>query len=70
LVEHLGPFRLSPIRPISSSVLELPPHTIYASQTRVGDQLLICEPRDMEDYLKTLTPALTIPMATETGGYE
>src|SRR5690242_20988472 len=27
LVEHLGPFRIAPIRLNSSSVLQLPPHT-------------------------------------------
>src|SRR3954447_22542145 len=40
IVEHLSPFRIAPIRMDSSSVLELPPHTVYASNTRVGDQLL------------------------------
>src|SRR5689334_1258880 len=35
LVEHLRPFRVAPIRLKSGSVLELPAHTIYASQTRV-----------------------------------
>lgn len=52
LVEHLSPFRIAPIRRKSSSVLELPPHTIYSSQIHVGDQLLICPPDEMEVYLK------------------
>ena len=52
LVEHLSPFRLAPIRLKTSSVLELPPHTIYSSQTHVNDQLLICPPEEMESYLK------------------
>src|ERR1700749_4784091 len=39
LVEHLSPFRLAPTRLKSSSVLELPAHTIYASHTRPGDPL-------------------------------
>ena len=47
-VEHLTPFRISPIRLNAASVLELPPHTIYASQTRVGDRILICSPQEME----------------------
>jgi uncharacterized membrane protein (UPF0127 family) len=50
--EHLMPFRISPIRMKSASVLELPLHTIYASQTRVGNQILICRPHEMEAYLK------------------
>ncbi len=52
LVEHLRPFRFSPIRLNCASLLELPAHTIYASQTRVGDQLLICTPEEMEMDLK------------------
>jgi uncharacterized protein len=52
LVEHLSPFRVAPIRLKSSSILELPPHTIYSSQTHLNDQLLICPPEEMESYLK------------------
>jgi len=59
LVEHLTPFRIAPIRSKSSSVLELPPHTIYSSQTQVGDQLLICPPEDMEAYLTKASPVLS-----------
>ncbi len=58
LVEHLSPFRIAPIRLKSASVLALPPHTIYSSQTHVGDQLLICPPEEMETYLKKAAPAL------------
>jgi uncharacterized membrane protein (UPF0127 family) len=52
LVEHLSPFRIAPIRLKSSSVLALPPHTIYSSQTHVGDQLLISPLEEMDAYLK------------------
>ena len=52
LVEQLRPFRLSRIRFSCASVLELPPHTIYASQTRVGDLLLICPPDEIETELR------------------
>jgi len=31
-----------------ASVLELPTHTIYSSQTQPGDQLLICNAEEME----------------------
>lgn len=47
LIEHLRPFRLSPIRIDAASILELPVHTIYATQTSVGDQLLICRPDEL-----------------------
>jgi uncharacterized membrane protein (UPF0127 family) len=42
LIEHFPRFRISPLRTQASSVLELPTHTIYSSQTQLGDQLLIC----------------------------
>jgi uncharacterized membrane protein (UPF0127 family) len=42
LVEHFPRFRIAPIRTHASSVLELPTHTIFSSQTQPGDQLLIC----------------------------
>jgi uncharacterized membrane protein (UPF0127 family) len=51
LIEHFPRFRLAPIRTQAESVLELPTHTIYSSQTRVGDQLLICQVEEMESRL-------------------
>jgi uncharacterized membrane protein (UPF0127 family) len=47
LIEHLSPFRFSPVRMQSSSVLELPSRTVYWSGTRVDDQILICSPEEM-----------------------
>jgi hypothetical protein len=52
LVEHVGPFHFTSIRWKCNSILELPPHTIYASQTKVGDELMICLPHEMEAHLK------------------
>lgn len=39
--EHLRPFRISKVSLKATSVLELPPHTIYRSGTQVGDVLEI-----------------------------
>ena len=39
--EHVRPFRISRVSLKASSVLELPPHTIYRTGTRVGDRLEI-----------------------------
>src|SRR5208283_4619516 len=39
--EHVRPFRISKVMLKASSVLELPPHTIYRSGTQVGDRLEI-----------------------------
>jgi hypothetical protein len=56
VVEHLPPFRIAPIRTDSDSVLELPTHTIYSSQTQVGDLLLICPAEEMEKHFSYTTP--------------
>ncbi|MFN7998309.1 MAG: DUF192 domain-containing protein [Bryobacteraceae bacterium] len=52
LIEHLGPFRVAPLRVHAKSVLELPTRTIHASGTQVGDYLLICAPEEMQNYWK------------------
>jgi uncharacterized membrane protein (UPF0127 family) len=41
LQEYVRPFRISKVTLKAVSVLELPPHTIYRTGTRVGDQLEI-----------------------------
>jgi uncharacterized protein len=56
LVEHFPTFRIAPLRSQSESVLELAPHTIYSSQTQVGDQLLICVAEEMEEWLSRAVP--------------
>jgi uncharacterized membrane protein (UPF0127 family) len=62
LVEHFPTFRIAPLRAHSESVLELAAHTIYSSQTQVGDQLLICVAEEMEQWLSH-----TSRQATGTG---
>src|ERR1700723_998487 len=39
--EHVRPFRISDVSLKATSVLELPPHTIYRTGTKVGDRLEI-----------------------------
>src|SRR5271169_1852221 len=41
LEEYVRPFRISRVSLKASSVLELPPHTIYRSGTQIGDCLEI-----------------------------
>jgi len=48
VIEHFPRFRIAPIRIKAASVLELPTHTIYSSQTQVGDQLIICGVEEIE----------------------
>lgn len=50
LVENLGTFRFSPIRNNSASVLQMRTRTIFASNTQVGDELLICSAEKFENY--------------------
>jgi uncharacterized protein len=52
LIENFGTFRIGPVRTSCCSVLEVPPRTIYSSQTQVGDELLICSPEEMEEFLR------------------
>jgi len=41
VVESFPTFRIAPLRTDASSVLALPTHTIYSSQTQPGDQMVI-----------------------------
>lgn len=52
LVEYLPSFHIGPFKAHAESVLELPTHTIYSSNTQIGDQLVICRPEEMEHRLK------------------
>lgn len=51
LIEYFPRFRIAPLRAQAASVLELPTHTIYSSQTQPGDQLVICKAEEMEARL-------------------
>jgi len=69
LIEHVGPFRIPRVRWKSWSVLQLPPHTIYASHTKPGDQLVICPPQEMETYLKDANTAVQHPIAKKAAAH-
>ena len=51
VVESFPSFHVAPLLAQAASVLELPTHTIYPSQTQIGDQLLICVADQMEEQL-------------------
>jgi uncharacterized membrane protein (UPF0127 family) len=55
LVEYFPTFRIAPLRTQAESVLELPTHTIYSSQTQPGDQLVICVADEMGRWLNRPT---------------
>jgi len=50
---------VSPGSPIvrAASVLALPTHAIYSSQTQPGDELVICEPAEMQRRIEELSAA-------------
>lgn len=52
LQESFGAFRVGPVKGDCASVLEVKTRTIYSSQTQVGDELLICSPNEMKEFLK------------------
>jgi uncharacterized membrane protein (UPF0127 family) len=62
LVEYFPTFRIAPLRTQAESVLELPTHTIYSSQTQPGDQLVICVADEMGRWLSR--PTLETTRAT------
>ncbi len=59
LVEHFPTFRIAPLRIQADSVLELAAHSIYSTQTQVGDHLLICVADEIEQYLMAASTQAT-----------
>jgi len=55
-IESLAPLRVAPIRLQCASILELPARSIADSGTKIGDELLICSPEEMEQYWTSQTP--------------
>jgi hypothetical protein len=55
VVESFPTFRVSPMSPRAASVLALPIHSIYSSQTQSGDQLVLCLAEEMQGRLERIT---------------
>jgi hypothetical protein len=55
VVESFPTFRVSPSSPPAASVLALPTHSIYSSQTQPGDQLVLCVAEEMQRRLERFT---------------
>ncbi|MGO4517420.1 DUF192 domain-containing protein [Terriglobus sp. 2YAB30_2] len=51
LIESIVPLAFGPIRTRAGSVLELPSHTIYSTNTQIGDQMMICVAEEMSGHL-------------------
>jgi uncharacterized membrane protein (UPF0127 family) len=52
VIESFPPFRFVPADKRVASVLELPVHTIDASETRAGNELVICMAEEMAFRLR------------------
>jgi len=59
-VEFFPTYRVSPSTPPAASVLALPAHAIFSSQTQAGDQLILCSADEMEWRLERLARTETI----------
>jgi hypothetical protein len=57
VVEAYPTFRVSPSSPRAATVLALPIHSIYSSQTQSGDQLVLCVAEEMEGRLERISSA-------------
>jgi Uncharacterized ACR, COG1430 len=53
-VESFPTFRANPSKTRPTSVLALPAHSLYSSQTQIGDQLVVCVAEEMEQRLEGL----------------
>ncbi len=55
VVESYPVFRANAATPQPASVLALPTHSIYSSQTQSGDQLVLCAAEEMQERLERFT---------------
>jgi len=58
-VESYPTFLASPSRPRATSVLVLPAHSIYSSQTQAQDQLVLCVAEEMEGRLERINEGIS-----------
>jgi hypothetical protein len=65
-VEFFPTFKVSPSCPPAASVLALPAHSIFSSQTQAGDQLMLCPAEEMEWRLERLARTGTLGGASQS----
>jgi hypothetical protein len=66
LVESFPLIRGSLVDSKVASILALPAHSIYLSQTQNGDQMLICRAEEMESGLERLTHSIPVAGIAQT----
>ena len=64
VVESYPVFRANASTPQPASVLALPTHSIYSSQTQTGDQLVLCVADEMQQRLERFTGVAAPPAST------
>jgi hypothetical protein len=67
MIESFPAFRIDSFKTLAASVLVLPAHTIYTSQTQPDDRLVICLAEEMEGRLKQEHPKSLQPV--EVNGF-
>lgn len=60
VVESFPTFRVTPTSPQAASVLALPTHSIYSSQTQTDDQLVLCAAEEMQRRLERFSGASSV----------
>jgi uncharacterized membrane protein (UPF0127 family) len=68
VIESFPASRVTPLKTPAASVLALPTHTIYTSQTQQDDRLVICLAEEMEGRLKEERPKTQPPV--EVNGFK
>ncbi len=66
VVEFFPTYRVSPSSPPAASVLALPAHSVFSSQTQAGDQLMLCPADEMEWRLERLARTGTLGGASHS----
>lgn len=66
VVESFPTFRVSPSSPQAASVLALPTHSIYSSQTQPGDQLVLCVAEEMQRRLEKFSSPSSVSSGVQS----
>jgi hypothetical protein len=65
VVESFPTFHVTPSSPRADSVLALPTHSIYSSQTQSGDQLVLCVAEEMQHRLERFSSSSGVSGGTQ-----
>jgi PilZ domain len=63
VVEFFPTFCAAPTSPAAASVLALPAHSIYSSQTQPGDQLMLCDLEEMTWRMELISRATGVAVS-------